>query len=245
MTIDPRAAADPRDGASRSSVALLALLQLADGLFPAGTFAHSLGLETYVQDGLVKDSVGLDAFVRAHLDGSAGPADAVAVAAVVRCAAADDLPACLEIDARIDAMRVVPEFTAASRQMGRQTLRVAAAWDEDPFLVALAERVESRATPGHYPVVFGAAAGRARIDADAAAAAYLYATASMLVNASLRLLPIGQMEGQRLLARLRPRIAALGASAATADLDDMWSFTPGLEIAGLRHADLDRRLFRS
>jgi urease accessory protein len=183
--------------------------------------------------------------VRAHLDGSAGPADAVAVAHAVRSASAGDLSICLELDARLDAMRVVPEFTAASRQMGRQTLRVAAAWDGDPFLRALAERVESGLTPGHYPVVFGAAAGRAGIAPGAAAGAFLYATASMLVNAALRLLPIGQMEGQRVLAGLRPCIADLAASAVTTGIDDMWSFTPGLELAGLRHAELDMRLFRS
>ena len=50
-----------------AQLALLTLLQLADGLFPAGAFAHSLGLETYAQAGLVKDRVGLEAFVRAHL----------------------------------------------------------------------------------------------------------------------------------------------------------------------------------
>jgi urease accessory protein len=228
-----------------TSAALLALLQLADGLFPAGAFAHSLGLETYAQDGIVKDAGGLERFVRAHLDGSAGPADAVAVAHVVRCARDGDLSACLAIDARLDAMRFVPEFTAASRQMGRQTLRVAAAWDADSLLTALAERVEVGATPGHYPVVFGAAAGRAGIQPEPAASAFLYATASMLVNASLRLLAIGQLEGQRVLARLRPRIAELAAAADTAAIDDMWSFTPGLELAGLRHAELDMRLFRS
>lgn len=226
-------------------VALLALLQLADGLFPAGAFAHSLGLETYAQAGVVKDRVGLEAFVRAHLEGSAGPADAVAVASVVRLAAAGDLEACVEIDGRINAMRFVPEFSAASRQMGRQTLRVAAAWAPDSFLDGLAARLEAGGTPGHYPVVFGAATGRAGIEPEAAAAAYLYATASMLVNASLRLLSIGQLEGQRLLAALRPRIAALATAAAASDIDDMWSFTPGLELAGLRHAELDMRLFRS
>ena len=231
--------------APESSVSLLALLQLADGLFPTGAFAHSLGLETYTQEGVVKDGVGLGAFVRAHLDGSAGPADAVAVAHVVRCARGDDLTACLDVDARLDAMRFVPEFTAASRQMGRQALRVAAAWDEDALLVLLANRVETGATAGHYPVVFGAVAGRAGIDPETAAGAFLYATASMLVNAALRLIPIGQMEGQMLLAHLRPRIADLAAAAATAGIDDMWSFTPGLELAGLRHAELDMRLFRS
>ena len=224
---------------------LLALLQLADGLFPAGGFAHSLGLETYVQEGLVKDRAGLEAFVRAHLEGSAGPSDAVAVATTVRRAMADDLEACLEIDARLDAMRVVPEFSAASRQMGRQTLRVTVAWAKDPWLEALDARVDAGATPGHYPVAFGAAAGRAGVMAEAAAAAYLYATAAMLVNAALRLFPIGQLDGQRTLAGLRPRIADLADRAAAATLDDMWSFTPGLELAGLRHAELDMRLFRS
>jgi len=232
MTTDPR-------------LALLALLQLADGLFPAGAFAHSLGLETYAQAGLVKDGAGLDAFVRAHLEGSAGPADAVAVAHAGRFAAAGDVEGCLALDARVHAMRFVPEFTAASRQMGRQTLRVAASWDRDPLLDLLAARVESGATPGHYPVVFGVAAGRAGVAPDAAAAAYLYATASMLVNAALRLIAIGQVEGQRVLAALRPRIAALAAGAAAAEIDAMWSFTPGLELAGLRHAELDMRLFRS
>ena len=231
--------------AREPQLALLALLQLADGLFPAGAFAHSLGLETYAQAGLVKERVGLEAFVRAHLDGSAGPADAVAVIWALRCATAGDLDGCLAIDARIHAMRFVPEFTAASRQMGRQTLRVAAAWAPDALLQSFAARVESGATAGHYPVVFGAAAGRAGVEPEAAAVAYLYATAAMLVNAALRLLALGQLEGQRLLAALRPRIAALAAGAATAAMDDMWSFTPGLELAGLRHAELDMRLFRS
>jgi urease accessory protein len=227
------------------TLALLALLQLADGLFPAGAFAHSLGLETYAQAGLVEDRAGLEAFVRAHLEGSAGPADAVAVAAATRAAATADLDGCLALDTRISAMRFVPEFTAASKQMGRQTLRVAAAWARDPVLEAFAARVDAGGTPGHYPVVFGAVAGRTEIEAEAAAAAYLYATASMLVNAALRLIAIGQVEGQRLLAALRPRIVALAASAAASDVDDMWSFTPGLELAGLRHAELEMRLFRS
>jgi urease accessory protein len=129
--------------------------------------------------------------------------------------------------------------------MGRQTLRVAAAWDEDALLEDLRARVDAGNTPGHYAVVFGAAAGRAGVGGEAATSAYLYATASMLVNAALRLFAIGQLEGQRTLAALRPRIAALSAAAAVATLDDMWSFTPGLELAGLQHATLDMRLFRS
>ena len=72
---------------------LLALLQLGDGLFPAGGFAHSFGLETYAQEGRVRDRVGLEAFVGAHLEGAAGPGDAVAVAVAARLAAAGDVAA--------------------------------------------------------------------------------------------------------------------------------------------------------
>src|SRR5437867_1866989 len=50
---------------------LLALLQLGDGLFPAGGFAHSFGLETYAQEGRVRDRVGLEAFVTASTGSAA------------------------------------------------------------------------------------------------------------------------------------------------------------------------------
>lgn len=224
---------------------LLALLQFADGLFPAGGFAHSLGLETYVQDGLVRDRPDLEAFLVAHLEASAGPTDAVAVAVAARAAAAEDLDGCLAIDGLLDATKCVAEFREASTQMGRQVARVGAALLDDGFVAALGRAVEDGRTPGHHPVVFGAVTRRGGADPESAAAAYLYATAAQLTGAALRLLPLGQLEAQRALAAMRPRIRRLAATAARAEAEDMWSFTPGLEIAGWRHARLEARLFRS
>jgi len=225
--------------------AFLALLQFADGLFPAGGFAHSFGLETYAQEGRVRERAGLEAFVRAHLEGSAGPCDAVAVAHAARRAAAGEVPALVLVDERLDAMKCVPEFRAASRQMGRQTLRVAACLGEDPIVGELRHLVEDGRAPGHHAVALGTALGRAGADAERAAAVYLYSTAALLVGAGLRLIALGQLDGQRVLAAVRPLVARLAGDAAVARVEDMWSFTPGLELAGLRHAALDRRLFRS
>jgi len=227
------------------SEAWLAVLQFADGLFPAGGFAHSLGLETYVQDGLVTDRAGLEAFVTAHLEGAAGPADAVAVAAAVRLAVAGDVVGWVELDERLEAMKPVPETREASRQMGRQTLRVAVSLGSDAFLADVARAVADGLAPGHHAAVFGAALGRAGAEPGLAAAAYLHSTAALLVGAGLRLMALGQLDGQRVLVAVRPRIARLAAAAATATPADMWSFTPGLELASLRHATLDSRLFRS
>ena len=225
--------------------ALAALLQFADGLFPSGGFAHSFGLETYAQVGTVRAAAGLREFVSAHLEGSAGPADAVAAALAARAGRAADVDACVELDRRLDAMKTVPEFRAASRQMGRQTARAAAGLGPEPFTAVLAAAVDDELTPGHHAVIFGAVTGHGGVPPEMAAAAFLHSTAALLVGAGLRLLPIGQLEGQRVLASMREPIARLARHAAAADADEMWSFTPGLEIAGIRHAGLEGRLFRS
>jgi len=225
--------------------AFLTLLQFSDGLFPAGGFAHSFGLETYVQDGRVRDRRDLETFIAAHLDGSAGPADAATAAIAVRISWRGEPREWLALDAHLDAMKTVPEFRAASRQMGRQALRVAAALGDDPFLARLARAVDDERTAAHHATVFGAAVGRGGADPERAAAAYLYATAALLVGAGLRLIALGQLDGQRVLAAMRGRIERLAAAAAAATPDDLWSFNPALEIAGIRHATLEMRLFRS
>jgi urease accessory protein len=223
--------------------ALTALLQFGDGLFPAGGFAHSFGLETYAQRGHLRDPTDLDALIAAHLDGAAGPADAVAVALAAR---AVEVAALVALDDRLDAMKCVPEFRSASVQMGRQTLRVAAALGRDDVIVGLSAAVAEGLTPGHHAVVLGAALGCAGATPASAATVYLHSTAALLVNAALRLMSLGQLDGQRVLAAQRSRIARLAAAAAAASgPDDMWSFNPGLEIAGIRHASLEMRLFRS
>jgi urease accessory protein len=224
---------------------LLGLLQLADGLFPTGGFAHSFGLETYAQAGLVRDRAGLEAFLTAHLEGSAGPSDAVAVAVATRRAASADVAGCAALDAMLHASKCVQEFRDASQQMGRQAARVLLAIAEAPVVAAFAGAVVDGRTPGHHAVVFGAALGAAGVEPEAAATAFLHSTTALLVGAALRLLPLGQLDGQRALAAMRRRIARLAAVAARADADDLWGFAPGLELAGWRHAGLDSRLFRS
>ena len=231
---------------------LLATLQLADGLFPAGGFAHSLGLETYAQAGVVRDRASLEALLRSQLMASVGPTDAVAAACASRFARRGDLAGCLDLDARLDAARWVPEFRLASLQMGRQTLRVALATHPTPFLAALAGAIDRRpphdegvSIAGHHAIVFGSILGGLDLEAETVATAYLHAATVLVVNAALRLVPLGQVDGQGILVSLRPLMARLAMQAASSSVDDLWSFTPGLEIAGVHHADLEGRLFRS
>jgi urease accessory protein len=194
----------------------LSLLQFA------GAYAHSFGLEACVQAGEVRDATGVEAFLRAYLEGSAGPMDAVVLVCARRAAAQRNLEACLALDADLDAMKAASELREASRQMGRQTLRVATHLPCDPLL-----------------------GGALNWDALEMTGAYLYSTSAALVGASLRLLPLGQLAGQHIVWNTQPLIADLAETAQNKLEDDMWSFAPALEIAGMRHARLDARLFRS
>lgn len=223
----------------------LSLLQFADGLFPAGAYAHSFGLETCVQSGEVHDAAGVEGFLRAYLEGSAGPTDAVAVVCARRAAEKDDLEACLALDARLDAMKSASELREASRQMGRQTLRVATHLPSAPLLDEFAKTVAGEIIPGHHAIVFGMIGGVLGWDAVEMASAYLYSASAALVGAGLRLLPLGQLAGQQILWNVQPLIGTLAADAQNKDEDNIWSFAPTLEIASMRHARLEARLFRS
>jgi urease accessory protein len=223
----------------------LSLLQFTDGLFPAGAYAHSFGLESCAQSGEVCDAAGVEAFLRAYLEGCAGPTDAVALVCAWRAAVNENLASCLALDEMLDAMKAPSELRDASRQMGRQTLRVATHLPCHSLVEEFAKAVAEAATPGHHSIVFGMIGGILQWDALEMTSAYLYSTSAALVGASLRLLPLGQLAGQRIVWNVRTLIATLALEAQDKRDADMWSFAPALEIASMRHALLDARLFRS
>jgi urease accessory protein len=145
----------------------------------------------------------------------------------------------------VDAMKAPSELRDASRQIGRQTLRVATHLPCHLLLEGFGKAVADEITPGHHPVVFGMIGGILQWDALEMTGAYLYSTSTALVGAALRLLPLGQLAGQRIVWNARPLIAACAAEAQDKHEADMCSFAPALEIASMRHALLDARLFRS
>jgi urease accessory protein len=224
---------------------LLSLLQFGDSAFPTGGYAHSFGLESCCQSGVVRDAGTLGRFLVTQLEGSTGPCDASAAARALGAMQAGDRKECLRLDEIVEAMKPVREFREGSRQMGRQTLRVAAALTGDASLAAYLGQVGDGQAPGHHAVAFGMAGGLLGWTGLEAATAFLYSTSALLVGAALRLLPIGQLEGQRVLWGLHPVVERLAREAAAREAADLWSFTPGLDIEGMRHERLEARLFRS
>ena len=162
-----------------------------------------------------------------------------------RAAKAGDTGTCLALDERLDALKAAAELRDASRQMGRQTLRVANHLPRYGLLADFADAVAKDITPGHHPVIFGMLGGLMLWPVREMVSAYLYSTSAALVGAALRLMPLGQLAGQSILWKMQPLIAKIADDMHEKTQEDMWSFAPALEIASMRHALLDARLFRS
>jgi len=231
--------------AAMVSSPLLSLLHFADSAFPTGGYAHSFGLESYCQAGIVRDREGLTRFLSAQLEGSAGPCDATAAVGALNAMKAGDVDGCRRLDETVEAMKPVRELREGSRQMGRQTLRVSASLTGDARLVEYRDEVSAGRAPGHHAVALGMAGGVLGWAGHEVATAFLYSTTALLVGAALRLLPMGQLEGQGVLWGLHATIERVARDAARRDPADLWCFAPGLDIQAARHEWLEARLFRS
>jgi urease accessory protein len=226
------------------ALSLIQGLRFVDSFFPSGGFAYSSGLEAAVQAGAVRGAEDFSKYVEDLLQNGMGRREAVAVGLACDAVSQGALQIALDADRELDAMKACRESRQASRQMGRQVIRIAAEqMDEQSISRDFRAAVEAERTPGHLAVSLGltlAASGWSREDA---AAAYLYQTATGLVSAALKLLPIGQREGQRLLDGWMPLIARLCAQVQPDTAMTSWS--PVQDIYAMRHSRLESRLFRS
>jgi urease accessory protein len=96
-----------------------------------------------------------------------------------------------------------------------------------------------------YPVAVGAAAAGHGLPLPAALQAYLHAFAANLVSAGVRLIPLGQTDGQRVLAALEQIIAGTVQRVTSTALADIGSATFRADIASMKHETQYTRLFRS
>ena len=110
---------------------------------------------------------------------------------------------------------------------------------------ALWAQVQRGATPGHHALVFGCVAQHRELDMESTLLAYLYSVLTGLVAAALRLVPLGQSDGQRLLYELAPLSRDLIAQYGELQPEEAWSTTPGLDIRSMQHERLYSRLYRS
>jgi len=222
--------------------ALYRLLAWLSPAYPVGAYTYSHGLETAVEEGAVRTRDDLIGYVGAALRDGAGRVDGALLAAAHRAMKAGRprvLDRLVELGA---AWRGTAETALEAEAQGTAFMSVTlAAWPE-PRLAALAARHPRRIV---HAVAFGAAAAAHGVELRAAAFGYLSAFAANLVSAGVRLVPLGQTDGQKATAALLPVVAAATDAALAADLDRLGTASPALDLHSMRHETQYTRLFRS
>ncbi len=205
--------------------------------FPVGAYAYSHGLEHAVEVGLVGDRQSLTRWIEAILAHGAGRIDAMLFRAAWRAAEDDDHAALAETAARARAMRATPEMALESAAQGRAFLdTVRAAWP-DPRLDCLED--------APYAVAVGAAAAVAGAPLEAALTVFLQAFAANLISAAVRLVPLGQTDGQMAQAALMEPVLAAARAAMAADPADIGGAAWVVDWTSVGHETQTTRLFRS
>jgi urease accessory protein len=209
--------------------------------FPVGSFAYSHGLEWAVEAGDVSDAASLEAWLDDLLHHGGPWSDAVLLAQTHRAVTAAD-------DAKLAEVAALAAALAPSRERRLETLAQGAA-----FLAAVRAAWPSpaleRANPFEkeiaFPVAVGIAAAGHGIALASTLEAYLVALVTNLVSAAVRLIPLGQTDGTKAVAKLVPVAKQMATRAAAASLDDIGGAAFRSDIASMRHETQYTRLFRS
>jgi urease accessory protein len=234
-----RAAAE-RQAPAREALSLARLFTWLSPAFPVGGFSYSHGLEWVVETGSIKSAAALGDWIEDVLEHGAGRSDLIFFAEAWRAVARGDRR-------RLDEVAALASAFAASAERRLETLAqgaaflaaVGAVWPH-PTLAALARSQEIA-----YPVAVGASTAAHGLPLALSAQTFLQAFAANLVSAGVRLVPLGQTDGLRVLARLEALLERLLGTALAASLGEVGGAAILVDIASMRHETQYTRLFRS
>ncbi|MGU3493233.1 urease accessory protein UreF [Xanthobacteraceae bacterium A53D] len=232
----------PASVISPAPTSALALFAWLSPGFPVGAYAYSHALEWACESGDITDEASLRDWLADLLVHGFGRADGILLCHGHAAGLAGDLAMLGEVNARAVALASTAELRLESCQQGRSFLdAVRASWPH-PLLDEA-----SKALPPDvaYPVAVGFASALHGIRRAEVLEAFLFCVAQTLVSAALRLAPIGQTAGTRVVAALMAPVKALALDIPSLTLDDLGTATFRADLGSMRHETQYTRLFRS
>ena len=208
----------------------LTALQWLSPAFPIGGFAYSHGLEWAIEKRHVTDQISLQNWLQDLLGLGSARSDAILLALAFKSESKAELIYLNQLALALSASAERRSETLLQGQAFGKTIRDV--WRQD-------------CTDLCYPVALGAAARRENLIKEDIIAAYLHAFSANLISAAIRLVPLGQTQGQHILLALTSEINACAAEASDADEDDLSSTTFLSDVASMRHETLHTRIFKT
>ena len=222
--------------------ALYRLMAWLSPAYPIGAFSYSSGIEWAVEAGDISNEETLRAWLEAVIGIGAGFCDAVFLIHAYRASAKRNDTALRAIAELAAAFAPSKERYLETTAQGRAFIDTTRAAWPTPALDRLLAIWDAAIV---LPVAVGVASAGHKVPLGPLVNGYLQATAANLISAGMRLIPLGQTEGQRLVAALEPVVAATAKRALDSALDDVGGAAFRADLASMRHETHYTRLFRS
>ena len=213
--------------------------------FPTGSYSYSHGLEWAIESHQVHDRTSLVDWLDADLRYGSARNDAIFFVEAWRCTTGGHRTRLLETAELSAAFRGTSEFALEASQQGTSCLATLRDVWPDPSIEALSEVLRQRRIQPVLPIVIAVRSATEGVPVGTALRSFLYAFVSNLVTAGVRLIPLGQTDGQRALAELEHAVLEASERAMTACIDDLGSAALMVDLASMSHETQYTRLFRS
>ncbi len=215
--------------------ALQRLLTWLSPAFPVGAFAWSAGLETAIADGRICAADDLHDWIAGILQHGGLSTDAILLAHAHR--ASGDAAALGDLAELCLALIPARERRDEVLGMGEAFTIAAGAWPSDVL--------DRLPRPCPYPIAVGAVAGAHGVPLPELLLGFLTTAVHSQVSVAVRLVPLGQTAGLKVMAALEPAIRLVAADSESASLEAIGTIAYAADIAQMRHETLEPRLFRS
>ncbi len=222
-----------------SAKAMAQLLRLASPMLPVGAYAYSQGMEWAVDEGTITDEESAQAWIADLLCFNIGTLEAPVWRRLYGAWQEHDIESARHWNERFIAIRETAEFRAETLQMGGALKAVLEATRE--IDTGLLDQIESPA----FPTSFSFAAHGLGVPLREGLTGYLWAWGENQVSAAMKLVPLGQSSGQRMLVKLIAILPEIVENALGMQEEALSNFAPALAIASSRHETQYTRLFRS
>jgi urease accessory protein len=228
-----------------SQLALLRQQSWLSPAFPTGSYSYSHAIEWAVEAGDIHDRKSLVDWLEADLLYGSGRNEAIFFMEAWRCATADNSEKLLKVAELAAAFRSTSEFALETSQQATACLATLRRVWPDPFLESLPELPSQFRIAPVLSVVLGVRAAREKIPASFALPAFLQSYLANLVTAGVRLVPLGQTDGQLAIAKLEEAVLVASAQAGESTIQDLGSAAFMVDLASALHETQYTRLFRS
>lgn len=206
--------------------------------FPVGAYSYSHGVEAAIEGGLVTDAETLRDWIEGLLKFGSGASDAILLSEAWRHASAGDAEALGALTEFATALIPTAELRLEATSQGTAFVKtVSAAWGE-------IEQVALPPAPP-LPVAYGVVTAAAGISLELAGPLYLQAFVHNIVSAAVRAVPLGQTDGQRVIAALEACVDEVWRTSEGCGTDDIGTAALMVEWSSMQHEAMDGRLFRS